>query len=215
MFCVKCGNKNDEGAAFCFKCGARLISPTNLPSTHEPGSTHQYTNNVQPYVSGDPNQNITDKRILAILLGFVRLIIAIYWINITFTATTGAMGVIWNVISVIIQLGIALIMLATGFGWLAKPTDTLLDRLDVISGSVYFNLAFAGISVLWYGFQVLFMNVHMLSLVIVEIIVVAASIAAIYVIQKMMEQHPNYNNWNAEKELKKKLGSENKNSENS
>ena len=31
MFCTKCGNKNAEGAAFCYKCGAKAIGVAGSP----------------------------------------------------------------------------------------------------------------------------------------------------------------------------------------
>ena len=45
MFCTKCGNKIAEGAAFCYKCGAKAVGAVGSPPTAIPNLPDNTSNN--------------------------------------------------------------------------------------------------------------------------------------------------------------------------
>lgn len=56
MFCSECGQKNDDEAKFCMKCGKKLVThvSNNFPQDSESVSNQQYPESEQSFPSGSP-----------------------------------------------------------------------------------------------------------------------------------------------------------------
>lgn len=119
MFCIKCGNKMNEGAAFCQKCGAAKTGTTNVSATQPSSPTPPVAGTLptapiqhQPVANSDTATQATIvsscKAIFYLRLADVALwIITIFTQFFTQTTSTGVV-VVWSIVVIAANCVLAL-----------------------------------------------------------------------------------------------------------
>ena len=60
MYCPKCGHKNLDEAAFCVKCGAKMMQNNTYRSSYVPPANNYAENNTYSYSSGNTYSSISN-----------------------------------------------------------------------------------------------------------------------------------------------------------
>lgn len=137
MFCVKCGAKIEEGAAFCVQCG----TPVQNPAQPAQGQPLQAQGKPQPVGQPAQGQSAALKVAIRILICLVAGIILSFLVSNCMVMVPTAMPSV--VVVIILFLVLAAAYSALLFFLLYKPLEAKVGRTYALVGGIVLSVILA------------------------------------------------------------------------